>query len=165
MTGWFETLVQSGFVFMVCYAVLSDVTRLRVPNAVPVALVALFLLHGLVQQAPGVLATHVLVGAGALAAALFLYTRGAFGGGDAKFLAALALWMGPAHITGFAVPAALLGGVTAVGLLGLKKLLVARPALESRAVIAKPVAWARAGRMPYALPLGLSALIMRPRLF
>ncbi|NBC89099.1 MAG: hypothetical protein GVX90_06375 [Alphaproteobacteria bacterium] len=117
------------------------------------------------MQAPGVLATHLLVGAGALVVAFLLFTRGAFGGGDAKFLAALALWMGPAHITGFAVFAALFGGATALCLLALRKLIVLNPALESHAMIARPAAWMRAGILPYVLPLGVAALIMASELF
>jgi len=60
------------------------------------------------MEAPGIVATHLVVGAGAMAIAFLLFTRGAFGGGDAKFLAALSTWMEPAHIPGFSALTAVL---------------------------------------------------------
>lgn len=165
MTDWTPAIVQGAYVFLIAYAIVTDVTSLRVPNWIPLALSGLYLGYAAFAGSYDELALHALIGAGALAASFALFSLGVFGGGDAKFLAALALWMGPASIGPFLVLATLFGGVTAAGLLGLKKLLMINPALENRAVIAKPVAWARDGKMPYALPLGLAALIIGPRLF
>jgi len=42
---------------------------------------------------------------------------------------------------------------------------VLNPALENHTAMTKPLAWARAGKMPYAVPIGLSALMLGPALF
>jgi Flp pilus assembly protein protease CpaA len=73
--------------------------------------------------------------------------------------------MGPANLVAFVLLTTLLGGATAVALVGLKKLSLFHPALENHAAIARPLAWARAGKMPYAVPIGLAALLLGPRLF
>ena len=165
MTDWHEPITQAAFIFFISYAIITDLRDLRVPNWVSLAISVLFLIHGFAAQGGEVLLTHVLTGAGVLVVSFALFAWGVFGGGDAKFLAALSLWMGPANIGPFVLLTALLGGVTAVALVGLKKLILLNPALENRAAIAKPIAWARTGRMPYALPLGAAALMMGPGLF
>lgn len=165
MTDWTPAIVQAVYVFLIAYAIVTDTTSLRVPNWIPLSLGGLYVGYAMLTASFDQLALHVLIGAGALAVGFGLFSLGAFGGGDAKFLTALALWMGPASIGAFVVLATLFGGVMAAMLVGLKKLLIANPALASRTVIAKPVAWARDGRMPYALPLGLAALFLGPRVF
>lgn len=165
MTEWHDTLIQGAFVFLIASAIVADLSTLRVPNRIALALCALFLVHGVIGETWQVIAVHMLVGIGVLTAGFALFTLGVLGGGDAKFGAALGLWMGPAHLGAFVLLTALLGGLTALALIWLKKLLLVNPTLESRAAIAKPAAWARTGRLPYALPIGLAALILGPGLF
>ncbi len=164
MTDWAAPIIQGAFIFLVSYAMVTDLRDLRVPNWVPLAIAGLFLLHSLYQGASD-LPLHLLVGAAVLVAGFGLFVAGVFGGGDAKFVAALALWMGPGDLGPFVLLTTLLGGVTAVALVGLKKLLIFNPALENHSAIAKPLAWARAGKMPYAVPMGLAALVLGPSLF
>jgi prepilin peptidase CpaA len=164
MTEWAAPIIQGAFIFLISFAMITDLRDLRVPNWVPLAIAALFVPHSLLQgvsDAP----LHLLTGAGVLVAGFGLFLAGVFGGGDAKFLASLALWMGPANLAAFGVMTVLLGGITALALIGLKKMLIVNPALEHHAAIAKPLAWARAGKMPYAVPMGLAALMLGPSLF
>ncbi|RIA56303.1 A24 family peptidase [Dichotomicrobium thermohalophilum] len=164
MTDWAEPIIQGAFIFLVSYAMITDLRDLRVPNWVPLAIAGLFLLYSL-DQGGGDLPVHMLTGVGMLVVAFALFVAGVFGGGDAKFIAALALWMGPADLGPFVLITTLLGGAMAVALVGLKKLLVFNPALENHAAIARPLAWARTGKMPYAVPIGLAALMLGPALF
>jgi prepilin peptidase CpaA len=165
MAEWQETVIQGGFVFLVLCAMLTDLSTLRVPNLIPLALCGLFLLSGATGGDWQEISLHMLVGIGALAGGFWLFSLGVLGGGDAKLAAAVALWMGPSHLGAFLLLTVLLGGLAALALIGLKKLIMFNPALESRAAIARPAAWARAGKLPYALPIGLSALILGPGLF
>ncbi len=164
MTEWPELIIQGAFIFLISCGMITDLRDLRVPNWVPLGIAGLFLLYSLYQGVSG-FPMHLLVGAAMLAAGFGLFVAGVFGGGDAKFLAALALWMGPGALGPFVLLTTLLGGATAVALVGLKKLLIFNPALENHAAIAKPLAWARAGKMPYAVPIGLAALMLGPSLF
>jgi len=165
MTDWHQPITQGAFIFLISYAIITDLRELRVPNWVPLAIAAVFVVHSLGWHEGNDLLAHLLTGAAVLAITFTLFLFGVFGGGDAKFLSALSLWMGPAYLGPFILLTALLGGVTAIALVGLKKLLLLNPALENHAAIAKPLAWARAGKMPYALPLGVAALMMGPALF
>ena len=165
MSEWNETLVPGAFAFLVVYAILADLSALRVPNWIPLALAALFIAYAAPMQNPHGFAVHTLVGGVVLAATFALFALGVMGGGDAKLISALALWMGPAHLGPFLLLLALLGGLTALALLGLRQLLLLDQPLESRPALAWPAEWARAGKLPYALPIGIAALIVGPELF
>jgi len=164
MTDWAEPIIQGAFIFLVSYAMITDLRELRVPNWVPLSIAGLFLFQSVTEGASG-LPMHLLIAAAVLVAGFAMFVAGVFGGGDAKLLSALALWMGPTNLVAFVLLTTLFGGATAVVLVGLKKLLIFNPALENHAAIARPLAWARAGRMPYAVPIGLAALMLGPSLF
>lgn len=80
---------------MVC-----DVRRRRIPNAIPIALLALFLVHAMAGGAGPLrgLWMSLAVGAGLLAAGFTLYLGGGFGAGDAKLVAVAGVWAGPGHL-------------------------------------------------------------------
>ena len=93
-------------------AALSDLLRLRIPNACSLALVLLFA----VAAAGGELAwrTHLLGGAVGLAGGLVAFACGWVGAGDAKLLAAVALWCGLRRFPALLMAVGLAGGVLAV---------------------------------------------------
>ena len=78
-------------------SIATDVRRRRIPNAVPVLLLALFALYaaaGAVRPAEA-LWEHLAVGTAILAAGFALYLSGRFGAGDGKLLAVAGVWVGP----------------------------------------------------------------------
>ena len=78
-------------------AIATDVRRRRIPNEVPLLLLAFFALYaatGAVRP-PTALWEHFAVGAAMLAAGFALYMSGRFGAGDGKLLAVAAVWTGP----------------------------------------------------------------------
>ena len=86
-------------------SVVSDLRRRRVPNPIPVALVALFavyaVLGGTGQSGP--LWGHLAIAAGLLAAGFALYLTGGFGAGDGKLIAVAGLWVGPSDLSVFLI--------------------------------------------------------------
>ena len=68
------------------------------------------------------------LGAGAvmLIAGFALFTAGLFGGGDAKLLAASAVWFGWSGLFRFIILVALMGGLLALAVLGLRRVARAR---------------------------------------
>ncbi len=79
-----------------------DLRCRRVPNAIPLALAALFAAHVLAGAVgPAAWWTHAAVGAALLAAGFVLYLTGGFGAGDGKLLAAAGLWVGPSDLSRF----------------------------------------------------------------
>lgn len=81
----------------------TDLRSRAVPNAVPLALLALFAVHAASRpggpEAPPW--AHLAVGAALLAAGFALWSTGRFGAGDAKLAAAAGLWAGPADLALF----------------------------------------------------------------
>ena len=73
-----------------------DVRRRRIPNAIPLALAALFGACALAGgAAPAPLWAHLATGGALLAAGFALYLGADLGPGDGKLLAAAGLWVGP----------------------------------------------------------------------
>ena len=73
------------------------------PNAIPLALLALFAVHAASDPAgrSGSPWVHLAIGAALLAAGFALWWTGKFGAGDAKLAAAAGLWAGPADLAMF----------------------------------------------------------------
>ncbi len=135
-----------------------DLRSRTVPNAIPLALFALFAVHALADPVgPGASPwAHLAVGAALLAAGFALWCTGQFGAGDAKLAAAAGLWVGPADLAAF-----LLGlgacalALAAIALLPLERARRMRPDLPFAVAIAPP---ALALTIPRALAYDIHAL-------
>ena len=100
------------------WAMASDAARFEIPNAVPLAIAAAFPAYGLLAAlTPVELLWHGAVGMGALVVGALLFFGRVMGGGDAKLIAAAALWIGPAGLPRFLATMALLGGALALALI------------------------------------------------
>ena len=102
-----DTIGASGAAWTACgllvASVACDLRRRRIPNAIPLLLLALFAVHVLAGAvAPlKVLWAHLAIGAVLLAAGFALYLTGRFGAGDGKLMAVSGLWVGPADLSLF----------------------------------------------------------------
>jgi len=152
--------------FLVClgWAAISDLRTMRIPNWISLALVALFALWSIFGfiDAPG---AHVLVALGVLLVTFGLFAANWLGAGDAKLLAALALWMGPQHIALFVGLVAILGGIFAAMLLSAHWLAQRYALLNDYTAFARSSEWMRAGKFPYGVPICVTAAAMTPSLF
>lgn len=103
-------------------AAARDVASFTIPNWMSLALIAGFILAVAVAGLPlGLLGWHAAVGVAVLTAGMVLFALNWFGGGDAKLLAATALWMGPAAVLPFLFWMALAGGALALALLAFRR--------------------------------------------
>lgn len=141
------------------FAAAMDLLTMTIPNRISLALVAAFLIIGPFAGLPlNDVAMHLAAGVAMLAAGVAMFALGWVGGGDAKLLAAGALWLGLPQLLPFLVLTGLIGSV-------LMLLLVAYRGYPAGAL---PIpAWAirlhRAGTgMPYGIAIGASALILFP---
>ena len=156
-----QTLLLLIFPVLEIAAALRDVTSYTIPNWISLALVAAFPVTALALGLPlNVIGLNLGVGATALAAGMGMFALGWIGGGDAKLLAAAALWIGwPAALSYLAVTG-LAGGALAVGLLGLRSAVV-RPFVP-----AGPAWFARLAQpgenVPYGVAIALGALMAFP---
>lgn len=106
------------FAGLLLYAACSDVARFIIPNWVSIALCAAFAIFALGSGMPlADFGMHLLFGAAVLAVGFFLFAANVIGGGDAKLLAAAAVWTGFAGFWPFIFWTAAAGGVMALALL------------------------------------------------
>lgn len=133
-----------------------DLTEFRIPNAVPFALILLFFIKtaavaGFVGWPEHVVAFCLTFALGFLAFAL-----GVIGGGDAKLMAALALWFGISALPSFLAITGIGGGVLALILVAVRHAVARTPIAAG-----PPAGWRlldRQAPVPYALPIALAAL-------
>jgi len=150
------------FALLVIVAALKDVTTFTIPNWISVSLVLAFYPAALAAGVPlGVIGVCTAVGACALVAGMAMFAVGWIGGGDAKLLAATALWIGWPAVLPFLLVTALAGGALALILLQMRSALL-RPLLETGpawiARLAKD-----GGDAPYGVAIAIGALIILPR--
>jgi prepilin peptidase CpaA len=112
-------ILLSGLFLALCiFAALHDVNRLTIPNWLNITLAALFLPAALASGLPlQLLGGHLLAGGLAFVVAFGLFAFRIFGGGDAKMIPAVVLWMGPAASLPFLYWMAIAGGACALILL------------------------------------------------
>src|SRR5581483_7352438 len=103
---------------------------------------------------------HVLTGGVTLLIGAMLFARGVWGGGDAKLLAAAALWMGWQHLPEFILATALAGGALASGLLAARAF--AGPVNDGSRWYSRLL---RGGEgIPYGIAISAAALYVAPHL-
>ena len=137
-----------------------DVVQLRIPNAIPLALAMAFLLKAVVVGPEHGWLSHLGGFALTLLLGFILSAFGIVGGGDAKLLAAVALWLGLAPLPLFLLIMSLLGGLLAVLVLMMRNW---GPFLLAWL----PITWARyippclmpGAPIPYGVPIALAALL------
>ena len=90
-----QLLLLAIFPAGVIAAALKDMTSFTIPNWISAALVAAFIPVALLVHMPmGAIGLSFAVGAGALVVGFAMFALGWCGGGDAKLLAASAIWLG-----------------------------------------------------------------------
>ncbi len=111
-------LALTAFAGLLIYAACSDIARLTIPNWVSIAMPALFVAAALFAGMPlAQVGAHLLFGAAILAVGFFLFQASIIGGGDAKLLAAAAVWTGFPAFAPFLFWTAAAGGLLALSLL------------------------------------------------
>lgn len=142
------------------YAAASDIMTMTIPNRLMLALIAGFVVvvpvAGLDLQA---VLLHVGAGAVVLACGFVLFTFGWIGGGDAKFAAVVALWLGWSYTLEFVVTSAIFGGLLTLAILALRRNLL--PAFALRQSWLFRLHDPKSG-VPYGVALAAAALVIYP---
>ena len=153
-------LLFALFPFGLAYGAASDVVSMTIPNRLVLALVA-----GFVVLAPvagmdlEAFALHLVAGAIVLVFAFAFFAFGWIGGGDAKFAAAIALWLGWGHVLEFVVTSAIFGGALTLAILTFRRKLL--PAFALRQSWLFRLHDPNAG-VPYGVALAAAGLIVYP---
>ena len=120
-------LIAAGAVLLAAAA--QDFLDYLIPNRLVLALVALYPVYILASGNSVDWLGGLLVGLATLAIALLLFGFRLIGGGDAKLLAATALWAGPSLLLPFLLLTAFSGGVLAMMVIATGRLAVFFPIL------------------------------------
>jgi len=116
------TLLGSVFLGLCAFAALHDINRLTIPNWLNLALAGLFIPAAAVSGLPlEMIGGHLVAAGGAFLIAFGLFAFNIFGGGDAKMIPAVMLWMGPEAAFPFLMLMAIAGGGCAVIILMVRK--------------------------------------------
>ena len=149
------SITFTGFMLVAC---ITDLKAFRIPNAVPLAVMALFLIKA-AATGIAVWPDHILAFIFLFALGFVAFGFGVIGGGDAKLMTAAALWLGLRDMPGFLTITAIGGGVLALVLLTLRQILDRDPALAtSKGAMRGPRLFRRNAPIPYALPIAAAAL-------
>lgn len=156
-----EALIFVVFPFCMVFAAVSDMLSMTIANRVPLLLVAVFAvvapLTGMEWAAYG---WHFGAGAVVLAATFGLFALGGMGGGDAKLLAATAVWMGfNFHLIEYLVGSAFIGGLLTMAILLYRGSPLA--VYTGGNMFLRNFADSKGG-IPYGIALGIGGLVTYP---
>ncbi|WP_375461750.1 prepilin peptidase [uncultured Enterovirga sp.] len=148
------------FPSLMAYAASSDLLTMTIPNKIAIALVLAFgVMAGLAGLSLDALVMHLAAGALILVVTFSMFALGWIGGGDAKFAAATALWLGFGVLVDYLVIAAIAGGVLTLGLLAIRQHPL--PAFAARWGWLAHLHDHRTG-VPYGIALAAAALAVYP---
>lgn len=149
------SLVTLSFGALLVAAGCYDIMRLRIPNLIPLGLLALFALEVLLGASSPAPLSHLLAMLLALVILLPLFALDMLGGGDVKLLAAVALWLGMSKLAPLLILVGIAGGVFA--LLWLPVRWVVRTRLPGCRL---PASLQARAPLPFALPIMAVALLL-----
>lgn len=155
-----EYILLLVFPAVMAFGGAMDLLTMTIPNRITLGLAtAFFVVALMIGLSPNEILMHVAAGALVLVAGIVLFAIGGFGGGDAKLLAAGALWIGFDGLVLYLVQVTLFGGILALVVL----------AYRSTPASAIPLpAWAarlhapKSG-IPYGIAIAASALTVYPQ--
>jgi prepilin peptidase CpaA len=157
-----EAAIFVIFPFCMVFAAVSDILSMTIANRVSLILIAAFaVLAPLTGMEWSVFGWHFAAGAVVLGVTFTLFAIGGMGGGDAKLLAATAVWMGLSmELVQYLVYTAFIGGVLTILILSYRKSPLA--VYTGQNMFLKHFANDKAG-VPYALALGIGGLFVYPQ--
>ncbi|ORE98374.1 prepilin peptidase [Aurantimonas sp. 22II-16-19i] len=151
------TLLLTVFPFAMIYSAMTDLLEMKIENRAMIVLAAAFLPAAFLVGMPWPLfGLHLLVGFACLCVTFGLFAFGGMGGGDAKLIAATALWFGPSMLTvEYLLYSALIGGALTVGILVVRSQMLPVTGVEFvDRLIEKDTG------VPYGIALGIGGLIV-----
>lgn len=155
-----EIVVLGLFPAAMAYAAASDLLTMTISNKLSIALVMGFYLVALLLGLPATtIAVHSAAAFVVLAVSFSMFAAGWIGGGDAKLVAAIALWLGFEQLMPYLILASVLGGVLTLTLLTMRR--VPLPACLLGQDWAQRLHAPTTG-VPYGIALAVAALMTYP---
>jgi prepilin peptidase CpaA len=106
------------FPFVMAFAAVTDLLTMKIPNLLTLGLGVAFLVAAPIAGLTwSEILSHLAAGSSMLLVGILLFSFGLVGGGDAKLLAAAALWLGFEPLVAFLAYVAVFGGALAIVIL------------------------------------------------
>jgi len=117
-----QILVLGVFPAAMAYAAASDLLTMTISNKLAVILIAGFYVVALALGMPAsAIVMHSIACLAVLSVTFAMFAAGWIGGGDAKFAAAVALWLGFEQLLDYILIASMLGGALTLALLAVRR--------------------------------------------
>ncbi|MBU1346052.1 MAG: prepilin peptidase [Alphaproteobacteria bacterium] len=145
---------------LVIAAALSDLTTMRIPNLLSGAVALAFFPAAMAVGLPlSLVGLHALVALAALVIGMGLFAMRIIGGGDAKLMVGVCLWLGPSAGMDFVLWTALTGGLFSIAIISARKYFspyaAAAPGWVGNLLEEK-------GDIPYGVAIAMGALLAFP---
>jgi prepilin peptidase CpaA len=160
-----QIIIKIVYAATLCYGCISDIKSLKIPNAVSVIVLALFILNYLLFGAADILTKHVIVACSALLLGFGIFAAGLMGAGDIKLISALMLWAGPQNGFDFLIIMTFAGGLFASLLLITRSSMAIWPSAQNYIPSRRIRAWAQRGIFPYGIAICTAGLVLMPSFF
>jgi prepilin peptidase CpaA len=147
-----DLIVGIAILIIIAY---SDVRDRRIPNALSLAVAALGLIRILLANDPVAAGYTLAAGAVILVVAFLLFCRGVIGGGDAKLLPAMALFIGYSNLLEFLFLMSLCGGALALAIMARDKL----GSRRLRSPPSEPSGGSTRSTVPYGVAIAVAGVI------
>jgi prepilin peptidase CpaA len=149
------------FPALMAFAASSDLLTMTISNRLSLALAGgFFLLTLTTGMSLYAFSMHLAAAAMMLVIAFVFFSQGWIGGGDAKLVAATALWFGFDYLLDYLIYASLFGGALTLAIIQFRKLPL--PALLARQAWILRLHETGAG-VPYGIALAAAALVVYPK--
>jgi prepilin peptidase CpaA len=156
------------YTLLLSIAAVLDTWKFVIPNAIAVALVVLFIATALLlpfEMTWMEWLSHVGAAAAVLIGGAVLYAFNKMGGGDVKLLTAVAFWAGFEHVTELLLYVAVAGGVLAIGLIMMRKIIMSLGAANTRlAEVELPRVLINGEAVPYGLAIAPISIYLGTKL-
>lgn len=154
-----EAMILVVFPLLVAYAAATDFLVMQIANRVSILLIFSFIGLALaVGLPPAMIGMHFAAAFTVFAVGFVLFLTGKVGGGDVKFAAAVALWLGWDQLLPFILLFSSFGGVLSVGCLLAADYLRRWPILQ----VGFLAGFHQKRKVPYGIALATAALAIYP---
>ncbi len=161
-----ESAILLSFPVAMTFAAANDLFTMKIPNKISLAIVAMFFAAAIMAKFDlQTVGLHMAAGAAVLVFGFVLFQMNMLGGGDAKLMAASALWMGIDQVLYFMAYVTIFGGILALVILFYRRLI---PATALTVPGWTLPAWAarlhvQGTGIPYGIAISAAALLLYPQ--
>jgi prepilin peptidase CpaA len=149
------------FPALMAFAASSDLFTMTISNRLSLALAGGFVLLAVVTgMSLAAIGMHLAAGFVVLVVAFGFFSQGWIGGGDAKLVAATALWFGFDHLLDYMIYASIFGGVLTLVLIQFRRLPLPDFMERQKWIMRLHDA---GGGVPYGIALAAAALMVYPK--